>query len=221
MNQLEKFKLDTININNKRFYITPQGDTYPSVTTVLGTIKSEGLEKWKARVGEFEAQKIKQKAVKRGSEFHYICEDYLDKRPNYLRNRMPTTKALFNSIKPILDNSISNVLVQEYVLWSDYLKTAGRVDLVAYYDKKLSIIDFKSASKPKKPEWVHSYFMQEAAYAVMFEERTKVSIPQLVTIIAVENDNPQVFIESRDDWIHKFIHVRDTFDDVFFPNKNS
>jgi hypothetical protein len=63
--------------------------------------------------------------------------------------------------------------------------------------------------------------MQEAAYAVMFEERTKVSIPQLVTIIAVENDNPQVFIESRDDWIHKFINVRDTFDDVFFPNKNS
>ena len=44
--------------------------------------------------------------------------------------------------------------------------------------------------------------MQTACYAVMFEERTGISIPNLVIIIAVENEKPQVFIEKRNDWIN-------------------
>ena len=60
--------------------------------------------------------------------------------------------------------------------------------------------------------WIQNYFMQEAAYAVMFEERYKIPVAQLVTIIAVDSDEPQLFIENRDDYIQEFISYRDVWE---------
>ena len=73
---------------------------------------------------------------------------------------------------------------------------------------KPAIIDFKTANKRKQRKWISNYFMQEAAYAVMFEERTSIPINRLVTVIAVEQDEPQLFIEKRDDYIHLFQEYR-------------
>ena len=85
-------------------------------------------------------------------------------------------------------------------MFSHHLGVAGRVDCVAEFDGKISIIDFKTSQKIKPRKYVENYFMQEAAYAVMFEERTGTPITQLVTLIAVDNEQPQVFVEHRDDW---------------------
>jgi genome maintenance exonuclease 1 len=82
---------------------------------------------------------------------------------------------------------------------------AGRVDCVAEFDGKLSIIDYKTSSKTKKRAWVENYFMQEAFYAIAWEERTGMPITQLVTIISVDNAKPQVFIEHRDEWADELI----------------
>ena len=68
------------------------------------------------------------------------------------------------------------------------------------FDGKLSIVDFKTSRKIKKQEWITNYFAQEAAYAIMWEERTGMPITQLVTLITVDNEQPQVFIEHRDKW---------------------
>ena len=94
---------------------------------------------------------------------------------------------------------------------SDLLRVAGRADCIAEWDGVLSVIDFKTSNKPKKKEWISNYFQQTAAYAVMFEERTKIPVNQLVVLIAVDNHQPQIFIEKRDnhiqaciDTIHKF-----------------
>ena len=40
-------KLETITINRKRFYITPQENYYPSITTVLSLRQKEGLVEWR------------------------------------------------------------------------------------------------------------------------------------------------------------------------------
>ena len=93
------------------------------------------------------------------------------------------------------------VYAQEAPLYSNHLGVAGRVDCVAMFDGKLSIIDFKTSKKPKRLEWVTSYFMQETFYAIAWEERTRMPITQLVTIIAVDDNEPQVFIEHRDNWV--------------------
>ena len=35
----------------------------------------------------------------------------------------------------------------------------------------------------------------------MFEERTKIPVDQIVIIIAVDGEEPQVFVEKRDTWV--------------------
>jgi genome maintenance exonuclease 1 len=80
---------------------------------------------------------------------------------------------------------------------------------------KPAIIDFKTANKRKQRKWINNYFMQEAAYAVMFEERTKIPINRLVTVIAVEQDEPQLFIENRDDYIHLFQEYRNLYKEKY------
>ena len=64
-------------------------------------------------------------------------------------------------------------------------------------------------------KWIGNYFMQEAAYAVMFEEMTKIPITQLVTVIAVTQDEPQLFIERRDDHIAIFQQWRDIYKEKY------
>ena len=100
----------------------------------------------------------------------------------------------------------------ECALYSDYLRVAGRVDCIGVFDGKVSVIDFKTASKRKRRDWIQNYFMQESAYAVMFEERYKIPVSQLVTIVAVDSDEPQLFRENRDDYIQEFISYRDLWE---------
>jgi genome maintenance exonuclease 1 len=203
--------LDTVYLNGKRYYVTPEGNVYPSVTTVVGAHGKDSLNEWRKRVGEQEADKISRQAANRGNKLHKLCEDYLNNELS-IDGEMPTTIQLFNSIKPIIQNYINNIYEIESPLYSDHLKVAGRVDCIAEFDGKISIIDFKTSSKPKLESYILNYFMQASAYAVMFEERTGISVSRLAIIIAVENDQPQVFIKKRDDYIGKFIEYRNLYD---------
>ena len=78
----------------------------------------------------------------------------------------------------------------------------------------MAIIDWKTSKYAKKREYIESYFMQEAAYAVMFEERTGIPVERLVTAVAYDEPNGgcQLFVEKRDDWIGKFIELREMYD---------
>lgn len=143
---------------------------------------------------------------------HKLCEDYLNnERVDYTD---PLSFDMFNSLVPLLNQHVDNVHMQEVPLYSNYMQVAGRVDVVAEYDGRLSIIDFKTSSKEKKKEWIKGYFMQAACYAVMYEELTGIPVPQIVIMIAVEHDRPQVFIEKRNDHIYDFIRLRETFREI-------
>jgi len=93
---------------------------------------------------------------------------------------------------------------------------AGQVDLIAEYKGKLSIIDFKTSKKRKPEAWCEGYFIQESAYAFMFEERTGIRVPQLVTIIGVDDEpEPQVFVKNcseRNEYLLRFQELRKSFD---------
>ena len=211
INPYEITKLKRVTENGKRYYLTPEGKKYPSVTTVSSIFAKEGIIKWRKRVGEEEATKITTQAATRGTAVHKICEDYINNDPDYLKKQMPANIQSFNDIKPVIDECINNVVMQECPLYSDYLEVAGTVDCIAEWNGKLSIIDFKTARKPKKKEWIENYFMQTAAYAVMFEERTKQPVSQLVILVAVDGEEPQIFIEDRDSWIWKFVDARSEY----------
>jgi genome maintenance exonuclease 1 len=211
--KVKTLDLDTVYLDGKRHYVTPEGNVYPSVTTVVGAHGKDSLNEWRKRVGEQEADKISRQAANRGNKLHKLCEDYLNNELS-IDGEMPTTIQLFNSIKPIIQNYINNIYEIESPLYSDHLKVAGRVDCIAEFDGKISIIDFKTSSKPKLESYILNYFMQASAYAVMFEERTGISVSRLAIIIAVENDQPQVFIKKRDDYIGKFIEYRNLYDTI-------
>ena len=93
-------------------------------------------------------------------------------------------------------------------MYSDHLQVAGTVDCIAEYNGRLSIIDFKTSKRVKSHGDIHSYFMQTAAYAVMFEERTGIPVDRLVIIMSVDDSDLLIFVENRDTWIGEFIDLR-------------
>ena len=208
-NPLGDIELNTVTENGKRCYVTPTGEKYPSVTTVLSNYKKDGIIKWRKRVGEKEANKISTKASRRGTKVHKLCEDYLNNESAF-QGYTPDNVDMFKTIQPTL-NEIEVVYAQERTLFSHHLKTAGRVDCVGKFRGKTHIIDFKTSNKPKKWEWIDNYFMQGSAYSVMWEEMTGVPVPYIAIIIAVADDTQQVFVETRDTWINKIIEVRNDY----------
>ncbi len=198
---VELTEMDTVTTDEGRKYHTPEGIDLPSITTVLSILSRDSIAKWRKRVGEVEANKISTRAANRGTAVHTICEKYLDNDPDYLDGVMPNNIETFQKIRPILDDNINNIHAQEAPLYSTHLGVAGRVDCVAEFNGQISIIDFKTSRKFKKRQWCHNYFMQESAYAIMWEERTGQPITQLVTLIAVDNGAPLIYIEHRDDWV--------------------
>lgn len=201
--QIELTEMDAVTTDSGRKYKTPEGIDLPSITTVLSILSRDSIAAWRKRVGEEQANKISTRASGRGTRVHEIIEKYIDNDINYKDGYTPDIIESFNVMKPVLDGLIGTVYAQEAPLYSTHLGVAGRVDCVAEFDNTLSIIDFKTAMKPKKRDWVKNYFMQEAAYAIMWEERTGIPITQLVTLISVDGqDKPQIFVEHRDNWIN-------------------
>lgn len=190
-----------------RLYKTPSGFSYPSVTTITGLLNKAAIMEWRKRVGEEAANKISNRAATRGTKIHQLCEDYLRgelDEPDIFHAEM------FNSIKPHLD-SIDRIHCLETPLYSDHLRVAGTVDCIAEFEGRLSVIDFKTSSRVKKRDDIHNYFMQCAAYAVAFEELTKIPVGRIAVIMAVEDSTPLIFQERRDDWIDGFKSLREEY----------
>jgi len=211
--KVELQNLESTNLDGKRLYRTPSGELYPSVTTITGLHSKDAILAWRKRVGEAEANKISGKAANRGTKVHKMCEDYLNNEL-HLNTHLPNSVALFKQIQPFIDKYIGVVYGIESPLYSDHLKVAGRTDCVAIFDGKPAIVDFKTASKPKNEDFILNYFMQCSAYAVMFEERTGIAIPRIAILVAVEGDQPQLFVKKRDAYIEQFIAYRKKYDEL-------
>lgn len=197
-----------------RRYFTPDGNAYPSITTVLGVLSKEGIIAWRQRVGEEEANKISRQAATRGTAVHKLAEDYLDNLPDWSKGAMPANLASFNDLRKILDERLNNIYFQEEFLYSDRLKCAGQVDCIAEFDGQLSIVDFKTSRKPKKEEWITSYFIQASFYAAAFYERTGIPIKQGVILITVDGNEPQVFKVNTYDYLEHFLSVRKKYKEM-------
>ena len=209
--QLNDFAQDKTVPGVGRKYYTETGAAYPSVTTVLGVLSRDSIKAWRKRVGNEEANKISGQAATRGTKIHLLCEKVLDNEEIDTSKLSLLDLEIWNEFKPLL-NRIDNIHAQEIALYSDHLRLAGRVDCIAEFDGKLSIIDFKTSKKPKKKEWIENYFAQAAAYAIMYEERTGIPINRSVIMIAVEGDDPQIFIERRDNFVPLLLKARDIWE---------
>ena len=192
--------IPTETVDGSRRYVV-NGKLLPSVTTVTSYQNRKSIAEWRERVGEEVANKISQFASTNGTKFHKIVEDYLNNiDADYDTEKYEIALKLFNQFQSILDD-VDNIHYQECALYSETLGIAGRVDCIAEYNGKLSVIDFKSSSKPKHENQIQNYFVQETGYAMMYEEMTGNKIEQIVTLISCHSGETQVFVKNPADYV--------------------
>lgn len=199
-------KLERRENNGIREYQLPSGVWVPSVTTVVGSINKKGIERWRSRVGEEEANRVLSVASARGTDVHNVIEKYLDNTENFLTEEFPTTKSTFRDFKFHLDK-IDNIRYLETGLHSERMRLAGTADCIADFDGTLSVIDFKTSRKPKKEKYIESYFLQATAYALMHEDLTGIPVDQIVILIWSQEGEVQEFVKSKRDYMDKLFDV--------------
>ena len=146
----------------------------PSVTTILSATQSEekkaSLDRWRERVGYQEAQRITTQAATRGTEMHYVLENYIDGK-GYLNLSADGAQAR------LMAHEIVKNLEKLKVVWGNEVSLAyedlwaGATDVVGLYDEQPTIIDFKQSNKPKREEYVEDYYYQIAAYSLAHKKQ--------------------------------------------------
>jgi len=202
------------NSGQGRTYLTPSGAHYPSVSSVMGKINQGVIVAWRKRVGEHEATRVSTDAAGRGTNLHKVCESYLnnDLTPEEVLALPERTDKLFRQLRPWLDHHVEQVHGTEVPLYSDTMKLAGTCDLIISVDGILTVVDYKTSSKPKRREWVQHYILQCAAYALMINERTGLRVPQVAILIAVEGQTePTIFCEKTRDHMVDLYKVLKTY----------
>ncbi len=190
-----------VEIKGERYYQTPQGKLYPSITTVLSkTSDMSGLDDWRERVGNDVAEQIMKEAQIHGTMTHKLCEDYLKNKESE-GDFLDMPKNHFEKLKPFL-HKMDNIRGIELPLYSDEFEIAGTCDCIAEYDGNLSIIDFKTSRSRLVEHYdkVQKYFMQATAYSLMWRERTGIEIDQIVIIGSEESGDVAEFIKMPFDF---------------------
>ena len=160
------------------------GYRLPSVTTILGRTKNQQfLKDWKARVGEQEAERIKNLSSKRGTAMHKFLENHItgvgyDDLTEIGQAAKPMAKKIIEvGLTPVEEYYGSEVTLYYPGLY------AGSTDLVCNHNGLDTIIDFKQANRPKKIEWIDDYFLQIAAYCMAHDEVYRSQIRQGIIMI--------------------------------------
>lgn len=194
--------------NGKRFYQTPDGQKYPSVTTVTGLLTRDHIKLWRERVGEEVANKISSVAARRGTKMHALFEQYLRAEEELVFENI-LDESMFKAVQPVLDDIIPVAL--EAGMYSDSLQMAGQVDCVGLWDDELCIIDFKTSAKYKEEYMADPWFHQMTAYAIMVEELTGEEIDSVVAVVAVDGGGVQVFEADPREYVEKLYDLRQRY----------
>ena len=195
----------------------------PSVTTILGATKNtEFLTKWKAKVGETEAERIKNVSSARGTSMHKFLESYVtgvgyDDLTELGRQARP----MANKIMEVGLSNVSEYYGSEVTLHYPGLY-AGQTDLVCLHDDMETIVDFKQANRPKREEWIEDYYLQISAYAMAHDYVYGSKIRQGVIMVCTPDLYYQEFRVTDHElraWKHKFLKRLDMYHDLINDEK--
>lgn len=192
---------DRTSIDGKRYYMTPDGGQLQSVTTILEATKpaeqKAALEAWRQRVGLQQAQQITAEAANRGTRMHRYLEQYVvedtvtppGSNPYSQQSHQMATTIIEQYLKP----NCKTFYGTEVNLFYPGLY-AGTTDCIAEWQGQLSIVDFKQTNRPKKIEWIESYFLQLCAYALAHNQLYGTDIQQGVILMCSQNYEPQHWV---------------------------
>ena len=209
-------------INDERHYEVGS-EKLPSVTTILSATepadKKESLAKWRQKVGDIEAEKIRKNSTDRGTRMHSILEGYLLNKP--VLDATENGAEAHRMAQTIIDKGLpelSEINGSEAVLYYPELY-AGSSDLVGVYMGRDSIIDFKTTSKPRMDEWNHSYYLQGTAYLEAHNYVYKSNLDQVVLLCVTPDCYFQKFVlngarlrQYKWEWLKRL--------DEYYSNRN-
>ena len=195
----------------------------PSVTTVLGATKNQDfIKKWKAKVGEVEATRIKDHASSRGTSMHKYLEHYvlgtniIDLTPIGQEARPMADKIIEMGLAPVDEYYGSEVMLHYPGLY------AGATDLICSHNGMETVVDFKQSNRPKREEWIEDYYMQIAAYAMAHDYVYGSHIKQGVIMVCTPDLYYQEFkvegLQLRK-WKHAFLKRLDMYNELKFDDK--
>ena len=211
MKRLERYnyvRVPRSDDEGKRTYDV-QGAHLPSVTTILSRTKDQGyLKKWKAKVGEQQAEVIKNISSKRGTSMHKYIEAFiLGRGYEDLTSLGQQAKTMAHKVIEMGLTPVDEYYGSEVTLYYPGLY-AGSTDLVCVHNNMDTIIDFKQANSPKRKEWIGDYYMQIAAYAMAHDYIHGSTIQQGIIMVCTPDLYMQEFrfqgAELRM-WKHKFL----------------
>jgi len=199
------------------------GTRLPSVTTILARTKDQQfLKEWKAKVGEAEAERIKNLSSKRGTSMHKFLEHYiLGTGYDDLTELGQKAKTMAEKVIEIGLAPVEEYYGSEVTLYYPGLY-AGSTDLVCSHNGMESIVDFKQANRPKREEWIDDYKMQIAAYAMAHDYVHKSNIQQGIIMVCTPDLYYQEFIVSGAElrqWKHRFLKRLDMYYDLMHDEK--
>jgi len=217
-NKLYKYPPSTRSLIEGNRHYDVSNEILPSVTTILQATQSDekraSLAKWRQKVGENEAEKIRDEAATRGTAMHEFLEMHL--RGNKLLDLSDEGLAARNMARIIIEQGLKDaeeIWGSEVTLFYPGLY-AGQTDLCGIYSGRESIIDFKQTNKPKKAEWIEDYFLQLAAYAMAHDVIYGTCIDQGVILMCSKDGFFQKFTSNGADFTrfkHKFLGRIDQF----------
>ena len=200
-------EIKQVNTKSGRFYVVEDSakddyspsDKFYSITNVLGDNpeKKKTLNAWRNRVGHETANKISRFSAGRGTKVHKIFEDYLKGASIDKGQLFPHILPMVSAGIHIIEQNISSVYHLEKRLVSKKLRVAGTVDGIIEWNWVPAILDFKTARRPKRKEWIEDFFLQCTAYSIMLKELTGQEFDLIIIFIVVEGQKePQIFVES-------------------------
>jgi hypothetical protein len=177
------------NTDNGRFYEAPNGELYPSVTTVLGEYYKDYYDALAKKIGRAKWEKLKRLGADRGTKVHDLAESYLKGEADFsLVN--PGIMNFFVPIKNFLDANVDEVLAMEQTVYSNALRMAGRFDLLARLKNgTLCYIDFKTSTHHKERKDIDSYYFQCTAYCTALRELFGLKVDQFCIVITEEGSS--------------------------------
>lgn len=194
---LERLTYELLEVDGARFY-SFDGESYPSVTTILGATKDEkGLVAWRKRVGEEEANRVSEAALERGTALHQSIQDTLEGTKDSAGNEYyQSWLKWFRSTKPV-------PALIEGPVWSE-AGYAGTVDFVAQEGDGLVVYDWKTADRPRQERYVVDYKLQVSAYAKAVSERYEIPVTRCVVLVCLP-DTTQEFVVNPEVYYDGFI----------------
>jgi hypothetical protein len=230
---IEKFAYKNckqINLEGKRVYVTPDGESLPSVTTILSKTKDmTAINEWRNRIGHEKANQITKEASGVGTAMHANIERFLAGMERQPGNNPVHVKANAMANQIILNGlcKVNEVWAMEQSLYYPGLYS-GTTDLVGVYDGEPAIMDHKQTNKPKKAEWVEDYKLQMVAYMLAHNEVYGTDIRRGVVFMCSRGDDhvkiggelyqqfdlfPHEFTKYRDMWLEKVQDYYDNYHD--------